>query len=135
MRTADVFAWLSLAACTSSGGVSTALDAGRDADDACKLHGLVCADGGCPAGFGMFAVGGLGGCGRAGCCEPCPPPDVLSGALCISAGQAQCDQRGGVCASQDGGDCPAGYAPGGGACGDGARVPFAPCCLPSKDGG
>jgi hypothetical protein len=124
---------LSLIGCSTSDVVR------KDGGDAkfvptCEGIGLTCSPPSCPANMGVFALEGRPPCPNGGgCCEACNAPNVLSGSICITAGQTECNQRGGQCANQ--GSCPAGLVKGGGTCGDGVTVPFAPCCLPITDGG
>jgi len=102
----------------------------------CTSLGDTCSSpSGCPAGTGIYAIAGRPSCANGSCCEPCAAPNQIVGSQCITAGEAECDQRGGVCADVDAGTCPSGYSRAGGTCGDGVVVPFSPCCLPSKDGG
>ena len=133
MRIGDALVAATWVGCAAAEPRAAPIDASVEAAPSCAALGFSCADAGCPPGTGVYAVEGRPACPSGGCCEPCPAPNVLSGALCITAGQAQCDQRGGVCSV--GGVCPDGYLPAGGTCGDGLRVPFSPCCLPRKDGG
>ena len=133
MRIVETLMALTLVGCSTGGTTKT------DGGDAkitvtCEGLGFVCSPPSCPQDMGVFAIDGRPSCpSGGGCCEPCNLPNVLSGSICITAGQTECNQRGGQCA--DRGTCPIGLVKGGGTCGDGVTVPFAPCCLPITDGG
>lgn len=129
MRIAEAMVAMSLIACAQGNGAKR--DASADVGKpTCEGLGLVCSPPSCPPGTGIFGIAGRPECASGQCCEPCNPPNVLSGSICITAGQSECDQRGGACADPSTGACPPGLVKGGGTCGDGVTVPFAPCCLP-----